>query len=249
MCLMTMNNDPCSHPECHYYYRILSMGKFPIISNNTMEQLSQMVCSQNIVLTTIVQNNKRILEYLESLMEETQRISRMLTNTRYSELVVEDSSQVDQIFTWAKADKKFPYKISLDSSLNLPLFKERGFHVTISVKGEDERMVVLRSAPRFRIALFSMDNPPKMLTVNIAGKKILRGTLESEFDEQGIVNFPNVVINEVSSHYVNDGFYMVVYNLSNKDVQPLILSNITVRARKPLKPSSRFDSEEIYTPN
>lgn len=61
-----------------------------------------------------------------------------------------------------------------------------------------------------------MSQPPLLVTNNIAGKKVLRGTIEVEMCEDGLIEFPNVVINEVSSHYANDGFYLVVVNVSSK---------------------------------
>jgi hypothetical protein len=51
-----------------------------------------------------------------------------------------------------------------------------------------------------------MDNPPCYLNKSLSGKSILRGTSEVEMNENGEINFSNIVINEVSSHYVNNAF-------------------------------------------
>lgn len=89
-----------------------------------------------------------------------------------------------------------------------------------------------------------MDEPPKFLKYNIAGncnagRKVLRGTVEVEMCEDGTIAFTNVVVNEVSSHYTADSFYLVVVNLATDQVEPLIIPNVIVRARKPIRGRGR----------
>jgi hypothetical protein len=89
----------------------------------------------------------------------------------------------------------------------------------------------------FKIKLYTNDNPPKLLKLNIASKKILRGTLEGLMDQSGYVVFTNIVINEVSSHYVKESFIMVI-GCEMPDVKPLVVENLYVRARNSKKNKS-----------
>lgn len=117
------------------------------------------------------------------------------------------------------------------------VFKERGFCLRFQVLGSDGS-ARRTSGIRFKVSLYSQETPPKRILQNIAGKKILRGTVEAESDSEGGVQFANVVVNEVSSHYINDAFYLVVMPAS-PDIQPFTLTPFSVRARKPMKRLSR----------
>ena len=168
-------------------------------------------------------------------MEESLMLSNAVESNRLDERSLGYNSNSDPILEWTRTDRNFPYTIELESKLNLPLFKERGFRIVVSIKDENGKLIVLKPHTRFRVALFTMDDPPKMITFNIGGKKILRGTLEAELNSSGCASFSNIVINEVSSHYKNDGFNLVVYGLGLTDVKPLVITHLAVRARKPPK--------------
>lgn len=77
-----------------------------------------------------------------------------------------------------------------------------------------------------------MDEPPIHLAKNLTGKSIVRGTTEVEMDENGEINFANVVINEVSSHYTNNAFNLVIANVTSDKIMPLIIPSLFVKARK-----------------
>ena len=58
----------------------------------------------------------------------------------------------------------------------------------------------------------------------------MRGTLEGLMNDKRMVLFENIVINEVTSHYVNETFNLVV-TCENNNVQPFVIENLNVRAR------------------
>mmetsp|Transcript_25378 Transcript_25378/g.24994 ORF Transcript_25378/g.24994 Transcript_25378/m.24994 type:complete len:137 (+) Transcript_25378:306-716(+) len=131
--------------------------------------------------------------------------------------------------------KDFQYSIQLENQLSSNIYKERGFSLTLSVRNKDGQRISISESQKFKVLVFSMDNPPKLLQLNISGKKILRGTTEASMQEDSTVTFSNVVINEVTSHYVNDSFYLVVVCENSNEVKPLAISNVCVKARKPSK--------------
>jgi hypothetical protein len=111
------------------------------------------------------------------------------------------------------------------------IFKERGFPLHINIVDTSGCKVEILANLSLSVSLFTMENPPKALKNNISGKKIIRGTIEAVV-ENGEALFTNVVINEVTSHYPNNKFCFVVMCNNSQEVKPLVISGITVRARK-----------------
>ena len=122
--------------------------------------------------------------------------------------------------------------ITLASQLPEVIFKEKGFDIIANVQYTNGEIAILPSTYPFEIALFTMENPPKLLKTNISGKKILRGSSETVPDAKGNIHFQNIVINEVTSHYPNDSFCLVILCSSLSYIKPLATSGISVRARK-----------------
>jgi hypothetical protein len=114
----------------------------------------------------------------------------------------------------------------------MQIYKEKGFSLSIQVLDEENNKVMIQEL--FKVKLYTNDSPPKLLKLNIASKKILRGTLEGAMDHNGIVAFSNIVINEVSSHYMKESFILVVA-CEMSEVKPLVIENLYVRARNSKK--------------
>ena len=108
------------------------------------------------------------------------------------------------------------------------VLKEKGFCIQAEVRNKEEKIVF--SDKLFKIRLFTNENDAKPLKLNIASKKILRGTLEARMPEDSTITFNNIVINEVSSHYINESFTLVV-SCDDNDIKPLVIENLYVRAR------------------
>ena len=235
MCMISMKSEPCSHPECVIFYSYMASGKLPQFSNPSVDQISTIVEQQNYLLSQIAENNAEINTCLDKIIHQTEGFSG-----NFQPEISEDVFSVEQIFNWAPEDSN--YYLQLESMFPSPIFKERGFSLSFSARNELGDPVYIPQFPSFRVVLFTMDPCPRHLKQNISGKKILRGSTQAEISQEGYVRFPNIVINEVTSHYSNDSFYFVVANSNPKAVKPFILSNVSVRARKPKKTESNSSS-------
>lgn len=136
----------------------------------------------------------------------------------------------------SKAEDSRPLRLVLAEDLSTPILKERGFALRGQVKNAQGDAVPAASGVLLTITIFTQDKPAEALELNIAGKtqagkKALRGSLTTEVDAHGNFFFPNVVINEVSSHYIDDVFTLVVSD-SQGEFRPLVIRRLSVRARK-----------------
>lgn len=185
-------------------------GLWPVVSLG-LYQLNQL-------LLTLTAQNAAIQSYVE----------------RLSLRIVNSPAEADS-FDPSTADTN-PYELELRQVTELPaqIFRERGFPLSLQLVAQDNSP---RSIPnlKFKLGLYTMETPPRRLLRNITGKKALRGSLEAESASSGLVSFSNIVINEVSSHYLGDGFYLCIVPASHLAIRPFVLRDVTVKARKPIK--------------
>ncbi|OMJ75546.1 hypothetical protein SteCoe_25280 [Stentor coeruleus] len=214
MCLLGQTSKPCNHPDCLNFYSKASPQVFPPI-HTIIESLISTVLLRQPLLSTICHTTQALISKAEDIQSALSTIP--VTSASSHPFYTKNS---------------YKNRIVLASSELMQIYKEKGFSLTIQVVNDENNKVIIQDM--FKIKLYTNDNPPKLLKLNIASKKILRGTLEAMMDENGIVVFPNVVINEVSSHYVKESFMLVITSES-EDVKPLIVENLYVRARNSKK--------------
>lgn len=222
MCLLTTNQAPCDHAECKS--QTCCFAPLPCFPETASSALLVGMLHLHQLLRSMASQSAAAQTYLDS-------ISSHLTSNPYQKGF---SSDLD--FRYPD-DRTYRSKLGLVGETVGQVFKERGFALTVQIVGNDE-LPRRAAGQRFKVCLYSQDNPPKRILQNISGKKILRGTIEAESDSEGLVKFTNIVVNEVSSHYMNDAFYLVVQPAS-PDIKPFTLDSFSVRARKPTKRSTR----------
>lgn len=231
MCLVLCKPVPCHHPFCHYFYSKMVRTHSHRPENPEDHYLS-IITYQNAVLTDLYEYNKKSFESLDRLFSDTKSLSRFLSNTRHADLIMETTFSDELIFKPENSHIEHRYEIKLIEDFPKTLWKERGFSIKAKVLDNKGMPSYLNKNPRFRVFLYTMDDRPKLLNLNVSGKKVLRGTIEAEMNADSSLNFKNLVINEVTSHYTNDGFQIIVANLNSSLVKPLIISGIPVRARR-----------------
>ncbi|OMJ88409.1 hypothetical protein SteCoe_9628 [Stentor coeruleus] len=217
MCLLGQAKKPCSHPDCIEYYSKTLPQVVPSIHTITESLISSILLRQPL-LNSIFHTTQALI----SKAEDIQTVLSSIPQTTVSPHPFYDKNS-------------YKNRIVLTSSELTEIYKEKGFSLTIQVVDEDNNKVIIQDM--FKIKLYTNDNPPKLLKLNIASKKILRGTLEGLMDQNGYVVFANIVINEVSSHYVKESFIMAI-ECDMPDVKPLIIENLYVRARNSKKNKS-----------
>ncbi|OMJ93373.1 hypothetical protein SteCoe_3611 [Stentor coeruleus] len=220
-------NVPCSHPECTslnlHYHQVHQSSHSGIIQN-----LCQMLYSQNQQLLKIAESNKSLTANIDILTDKAKTILRSHEECFDSNLSKSDNGSLQNIFS----DEDYQYSICLIEDLPQVILKEKGFQISISLIDMNLKRLQIPFHFKFQIELYTMENPPKLLEHNIHGKKILRGTLTSFTVDNWKVLFNNIVINEVSSHYPNDSLRIVVQHIGSHLIKPLVINNVSVRARK-----------------
>lgn len=212
MCLQDHSNQPCSHPECMEHYL-------------NAQKLTHQSPLQG-VLETLLSGLLLRIPTLNSLFHSTKMLIEKTNELEKHKISLEEIKKPADAQLADKIDYK--YKICLSSAPPLQVYKEKGFPISAQVRNLDESPASLKEL--FKVRLFTNDSPPKPLQLNISSKKILRGTLESVMDDNGNVQFNNIVINEVSSHYIKESFLLII-SCELPEVKPLIIENLYVRAR------------------
>lgn len=230
MCILTLSPEPCSHSECIEFYKSFASRNSQLPPPTVLPMLTSVIEYQNQFLSKLLENSFKLEKTLNQLYEDSRNLSVSLINPRHSDLVMQDHWDPKQAFVLHNTPLEF--SLNLETAFPATIFKERGFPMTVSLRNSNNEASYLASHSRFRVYLFTMDRDPKPLTLNISGKKILRGTTESEMQPSGFVSFSNVVINEVSSHYTKESFCLVIMSVSSLEIKPIIIRNVTIKARR-----------------
>lgn len=122
------------------------------------------------------------------------------------------------------------YSLELVNELPRPAFKEKAFSMILQIVDNEGQKVVLPNIVGFTIMLFTTESPPKLMKINTSGDKIMRGT--SDADGNSTVLFRKIVIKEVTSHFRNGCFFLVVAPKDCNSIKPLIVPNFVIKARK-----------------
>jgi hypothetical protein len=125
--------------------------------------------------------------------------------------------------------------LKLESEVPHPVYKERGFAIRVSLRNSLNEVVTKPpTGLHFRLSVHEDYPIHKELTHNISGKRILRGTVEATTDD-GFLDFPNVVLTEVSSKHASGAILLVVSPISAPEIAELRIQDVTVKARRLIK--------------
>jgi hypothetical protein len=224
MCLFTNGTELCSHPECINYY--ITQRSFSITSNDIISGIISVIQQQSVCLRDLVEKSETLNDKIEQINEIISKKSRP------QQFISSDQFNIERIFRCTNEEAEYNMFISIVSDLPEIIYKEKGFEIIVNVIDSNGCKVIIPNTFPFIVSLFTKENPPKLLKTNISGRKILRGTCESVSDADGNIRFRNVVINEVTSHYPNDSFCLVIYSPGLSNLKSLATSGISVRARK-----------------
>jgi hypothetical protein len=220
MCIYS-GNFACEHPEC-----IQSTQEPDSISNSweIIETMCRLLTIQNQSLQLVIKNTQSLEEKIEYLSEKTKIIK-----TKEDLYAIPPTVQIQNPIL---ENEDFQYQIVLLKDLPAFIYKEKGFSITIGLTDSSSKRLYIPSNFNFIIELHTMETPSRVLSVNIHGKKIIRGTTSSFSLDNWKVEFLNIVVNEVSSHYPNGCLRIVVFYAGSGLISPLMINNLFVRARK-----------------
>jgi hypothetical protein len=129
--------------------------------------------------------------------------------------------------------KTFHYKLQPIHDQPSLIYKERNFSLKFRIINNEDFPVTLKNPGVFRLSLFTVDNPPCDLMKNNDKRKILRGNVEVLANHE--VEFRKICINQVSSHFRNGVFCLAVVPDPSDSIQPFIIPDVIVKARKILE--------------
>ena len=184
-----------------------------------MPSLNQLVVLQNQVLQQVLTQSQQM----------AQLISRIDSCSAGSTRCSSQASSSD-------STEAYSFKLVLEGDIAAQVLKERGFAIKGTVRDGENRLAVQCDGMKLRLELYTQDDKTHALIHNIAGrlhigKKVMRGSVTACVQADASFTFPNVVINEVSSHYIDDAFSLVV-SADQFNVKPLVIRKLVVRARK-----------------
>lgn len=223
MCLYG-ENIQCVHFECSQVH--FAFPNALLSDPNIIHKLYDLINIQSQNLQKIAEKNKLLLSSIDILSSGISKTSQQ------GDPILPIDSPMNSTLSEILRDDKNTYSIILLGSFPSNILKEKGFKLSIGLIDANNNRVQIPNDFKFKVELFTTDTPSKLLESNIHGKKILRGSLLAFTADNWTVNFNNIVINEVSSHYRNDCLKMVIKIIGTHIVKPLVINNLSVRARK-----------------
>lgn len=233
MCQAKEGQCSCCGPTMIYPQPVRSGLVPPSSDSALLYHLFSMVNQQNEVIRTLAEQTVSALKKVE-LLSKGLDPSFSLSEPMAS-VPVEEIATSDHILTILCGPRNsHSYSLRLVSQLPSPAYKERAFSLMFEIVDRNENKVTLPIPVNFKLMIFTTENPPKVLKVNTSGDKIIRGTVEVETN--GVVLFKKVVIKEVTSHFRNGCFFIVVMPKNSQEIRPFIIENFIVKARKIITP-------------
>lgn len=123
-----------------------------------------------------------------------------------------------------------PYKLVLKSDIERPMYKDRVFSLVFEVIDYKKDIIKLENPIIFSAFLYTTTSPIQKIEFTQRKDKIITGTTVVE--SFGLINFRKLVIREVSSYQKDGIFTLVILPEDSKLIQPYIIKDITVKARK-----------------
>jgi len=194
----------------------------------------QLIQQQTELIKAISQQSVDFMAVLAQVSTKLDYFARLPTGPDFQ--ICEDylgadgeSTEADIVQLIAGQRANFLYALQLQTPLPQPVYKERAFGLTAEVVDHTGGRVK-GVAFNCKLLLFSCERPAKLLRTNTSGDKVMHGSVEAQVTD-GLCHFPNIVIKEVTSHFKNGVFFLAVAP-SDAQVRPLIVSNLTVKARR-----------------
>ncbi|OMJ85979.1 hypothetical protein SteCoe_12614 [Stentor coeruleus] len=199
----------------------------------------------NAVYMLILQQSEMIkkisLEVQETYNKILQSTGKSLKTETDTETINEESTTLSLMMRFLCGNTcNHSFSLQLASDIPHPAYKERVFSLILNIVDLNGVKVHLQQNYVFKIMLYTADNPPKLLMINTSGVKIIRGT--TEIEGNSIVIFKKIVVNEVSSHFRNGSFFLVVMAKDIDFIKPFVFPEFVVKARKTYKefPKKKF---------
>ena len=225
LCKVSDGTCTCAQSECHGIIKPVPVPLYNPQEGTMILSLFRMISQQNEMI-------KRICEDTRSTVEAVNKLAQNL-GVKHSavEVATDEVTNSEQLKKMLCPDSlSHEYSLQLISSLPDPAYKERAFSLLLQIVDKNGGKATLANSASFSILLFTTESPPKLLKVNTSGDKVMRGTTDA--DGNSSIFFRKIVIKEVTSHFRNGCFFLVVSPKNSNNIEPLIIPNFIIKARK-----------------
>lgn len=125
---------------------------------------------------------------------------------------------------------QYQFRLDLKSEIVKLIYKKKPFGLRFGLTDLNGENYSLPEESLFRIELWLASSPSIKLDRTHKGSQLIDGC--TEVKSRGTIEFKKLYINDVSSHFSNGCFTLVVRS-ENSVIQPFVFHNFIVRARKP----------------
>lgn len=220
--------------EDEFNYRLPA----PVIPESQNTNLWGGICS---TLKKQNQMLKSLLKHLSEL-EEGVKSARSFKRERPESQpeANSDSLNLDEVYS-----KNYDFALKLATDMKNPLCKGKYFNLNVCLKSLKKMSFPTKEKLNIQINMYSSENPPKIITRNMLGQKIMKGHTKTqlEYDSKSKTHVASfkIQINEVTSHFIKGCVYLVVTALDKDSkilemngfkLRPLIVSNLVVKAKE-----------------
>ncbi|OMJ65740.1 hypothetical protein SteCoe_37693 [Stentor coeruleus] len=231
---MCISNPMCNLPEgfCNCHARILTLNQihepyYPTIPINNYQLMQNLYC----FCMQQTEMMKKLLGHLHTIIET---INENITSSYQTKMPIQENdiksrqSLLDYI---SKVPIETAFSLELASEFPSISYKGRGFSFQLYLHDGNNKRIMLNESVKFKICLYTAENPPQLISINTNGEKIVKGNLEVEGNS--IVNFKKVIVTDVTSRFRNGSVFFVVLPQNASFIKPFVVEDFVVKARKP----------------
>ena len=225
------------------FYSVGPVPLTPVTVPNALLPIYHQICQQNEMI-------RSVKGYLSSLLDSISSLKQPPTEDLSSSADTVTTATSAQLKKSLCGESTHRYTLAPVSEIVNPVYKERTFSIDLQIVDADRNKVELEKSIFCKIILFTTENPPKVIKFNTNGDIILKGN--TEIHGNSYFSFRKIAIKEVSSHFRNGCFFLVVMPSKTTEIAPFILEDFVVKARKintDLSPrkKTKFDQDSSST--
>mmetsp|Transcript_3626 Transcript_3626/g.7799 ORF Transcript_3626/g.7799 Transcript_3626/m.7799 type:complete len:266 (+) Transcript_3626:489-1286(+) len=201
---------PASPPTDTIDQMLMKNIKANLTTLANIEQLNRKTVERFVNMTKLLANSDRRLKR-SRLSSDSEESTRLIEKEIYKE--------VSYLYSVRQTDDVVP-----------TVFKQKPVSLRFRVVDSEGKPVQLAEPTVFTLELWLASMPTARLEKSHKGASLLSGC--TEVSSYGEVEFRKFYVSEVSSHYSNNNFFLVVRPM-DAAIRPYVMKNFTVRARKP----------------
>ncbi|CAG9316776.1 unnamed protein product [Blepharisma stoltei] len=230
-----------------------SMGcQFPGVPNPSQPNGSPNIFQGQKIMNAIMIQGKlmqQIAEQNEKLHNKLADIRREIENLQVPGLPADPQSgtvpsKQNLLDLLAGEDAKFDFSLELSGSVPNPVCKGKYFSIKVLLEPFGESKIPLEERIQLGVALYTAENPPKLINHNMSGGGMIKGHSTSwltydESERKHTASF-KIQLNEVTSHFRNGWVFLVIQpqtpceflEQTGLKLKPLIVKHLVIKAKE-----------------